>query len=233
MRPGRSRAIAATALALGTLLTTALPATAAEGPGPASRCTPALHVLDRLPGTGAGSWGSESVNDFGTGGLSVGQSAGLPAYWTGSTVHRVPLPSGYDRGSVAAVNHRGLMVGSIQGPVGVAAFSYRVGAAAVRVLPGGTYAADVNDRGTVAGGNDSADAAYLWTGATLTRPLTASRRSPPSTRPRSGRAPAPCEPSPASPPTARPAPRPSTTSPGWGVGPTTAIRTTAPAPRTP
>ncbi|MFI1433957.1 hypothetical protein [Streptomyces lydicus] len=149
-----------------------VPATAAGGPGPASRCTPALHVLDRLPGTGAGSWGSESVNDFGTSGLSVGRSAGLPAYWTGSTVHRVPLPSGYDRGSVAAVNHRGLMVGSIQGPVGAAAFSYRVGASAVRILPGGTYAADVNDRGTVAGGNDSSDAAYLWTGATLTRTLT-------------------------------------------------------------
>lgn len=172
MRPGRSRAMAATALALGALLTTALPATAAEGAGPASRCTPAVHVLDRLPGTGVASWGSESVNDFGTGSLSVGRSAGLPVYWTGSAVHRVPLPSGYDSGSVAAVNHRGLMVGSIQGPVGVAAFSYRAGASAVRILPGGTYAADVNDLGTVAGGNDNSDTAYLWTGATLTRTLT-------------------------------------------------------------
>ncbi|MER7150033.1 hypothetical protein ABT366_04085 [Streptomyces lydicus] len=33
-------------------------------------------------------------------------------------------------------------------------------------------------------------------------------------------------------PTARPAPRPSMTRPGRGVGPTTAIRTTAPVPRT-
>jgi hypothetical protein len=152
--------LAAGALAAG--LATAGPAQAgtARPRGHDARCKPAIKVLDSLPG----SWGSpdryvldiikdNGVNDFGTHGLAVGASHGLPVYWTGARVHRVPLPAGYDAGSVAAVNRHGLMVGAVRNTAtrASAAFSYRTGAPAVRLLPGGAYAADVNDHGHIVG----------------------------------------------------------------------------------
>jgi hypothetical protein len=163
MRRRRRVAASTAALALGALLTTLAPAGAAEALGTAAHCTPAAHTLDRLTGTG---WAGESVNGLGAGKLSVGESGGLPVYWTGRTVHPVPLPSGYVNGTVAAVNRHGLMVGTVRGSGGTSAFSYRRGASAVRLLPGGTYAADVDDRGRIAGGNATTGIGYVWSGTT-------------------------------------------------------------------
>lgn len=102
----RSMSAAGAAILLAGLITAAGPAAAA---GTAAPCAPGIEILPAL----AGPAGSTAVG-FGTGGLVVGDSAGLPAYWTGAehTVHAVPLPAGFDRGSVKAVSAKGLMVGT-------------------------------------------------------------------------------------------------------------------------
>ncbi|MEU5212875.1 hypothetical protein [Streptomyces sp. NPDC020742] len=150
----------------------------AAGPAPASSarstdggrgttdCRPALQVLASLPGSG----GSQ-VQGLGPNALAVGASRGLPAYWTGVRVHRVPLPAGFTGGEVAAVNAKGLMVGTLHGAGSTAAFSYRAGARTVTLLPEGAHAADVNDRGLIVG--DAVKGGSLlgleWDGARIHR----------------------------------------------------------------
>jgi hypothetical protein len=144
------------------------------------RCTPRIEVLKTLPQKSGGTiydpMQANVVNDLGVGSLSVGASRGVPAYWTGTAVHRVPLPTGYHSGWVAAVNHHGLMVGTLFGasPAQPVAFSYRKGASTVRLLPGGAHAADVNDSGHIAGDAIQPGNVLVgmeWVGTTLRRQL--------------------------------------------------------------
>lgn len=72
----------------------ASPARPADGVGKPADCRPALQVLASLPGSG----GSQ-VKGLGPRDLAVGASRGLPVYWTGTRVHRVPLPAGFTVGS--------------------------------------------------------------------------------------------------------------------------------------
>ncbi|MEU8685886.1 hypothetical protein [Streptomyces sp. NPDC048611] len=170
----RIRAAAAVcATAFLTPLLTASPAAAAsvrpaDGARKPADCRPALQVLASLPGSG----GSE-VKGLGPKDLAVGASRGLPAYWTGTRVHRVPLPAGFTGGTVAAVNAKGLMVGSLRGEGKTAAFSFRAGARMVTLLPEGAHAADVNDQGLIVG--DAVKSGRLvglvWDGARIHRRL--------------------------------------------------------------
>ncbi|MBT2439137.1 hypothetical protein J7E93_03170 [Streptomyces sp. ISL-36] len=144
-----------------------------QGPAPARAqtagprpCTPSITVLASLPGASAG-----AVTDLGRGRTAVGSSAGKPVYWRGTRVHAVPLPAGYTGGTVEAVNRHGLMVGTLSGPGrGPAPFSYRPGARAVTLLPGGGYAKDVDDRGRIVGYRHEADGRVTgveWWGRTI------------------------------------------------------------------
>ncbi|MEU6331149.1 hypothetical protein ABZ851_28315 [Streptomyces sp. NPDC047049] len=141
----------------------------ADGAARSAACRPALQVLASLPGSG----GSQ-VKGLGPKALAVGASRGLPVYWTGTRVHRVPLPAGFTSGEVAAVNAQGLMVGTVNGPGRNAAFSFRSGARTVTLLPEGTHAADVNDRGLIVGGavKNGALIGLEWEGARIHRRLT-------------------------------------------------------------
>ncbi|MCX4539737.1 hypothetical protein [Streptomyces sp. NBC_01565] len=142
-------AAAGAAAVLAGLITAAGPAAAAG----AAACAPAIELLPALPGMTGG-----SVAGFGAGGLVVGQSGDRPVYWTGAehTVHAVPLPAGYDRGSVKAVSAKGLMVGTAlrSSDNTAVAFTHQQGAAASRALtapaPGhAEVAVDVNEAGRV------------------------------------------------------------------------------------
>ncbi|MFI8103285.1 hypothetical protein [Streptomyces sp. NPDC086023] len=140
-------------------------------------CTPSIRVLASLPGPGEDPrpWmATTEVRGIGPLGLSVGRSQNRPAYWTGTAVHAVPLPSGYTSGVVEAVNRWGLMVGSVSGP-GLAplAFRYFPGAPAVGILPGGTHATDVNDWGRAVGHRRTASGmtGLEWSGGSLRREL--------------------------------------------------------------
>ncbi|WUO84290.1 hypothetical protein OG436_35550 [Streptomyces caniferus] len=146
----------------------ASPARHTHGAGKPADCRPALQVLASLPGSGA-----SQVKGLGPNSLAVGASRGLPAYWTGTQVHRVPLPAGFTGGEVAAVNAKGLMAGSLQGAGRTAAFSFRVGARAVTLLPEGAHAADVNDRGLIVGDGTKGGAltGLEWDGARILRRL--------------------------------------------------------------
>ncbi|QTI49855.1 hypothetical protein [Streptomyces nojiriensis] len=146
----RSMSAAGAAIVLAGLITAAGPAAAA---GTAASCTPGIEILPALPGA----TGSTAVG-FGTGGIVVGDSAGLPVYWTGTehTVHAVPLPAGFDRGSVKAVSAKGLMVGTATrtSDQAMVAFTHQRGATTSEPLtaPGkeGRFAdVDVNESGRV------------------------------------------------------------------------------------
>ncbi|WP_406859463.1 hypothetical protein ABZO31_03660 [Streptomyces sp. HUAS MG47] len=173
---GRGTAAAVTALAA---LAVAVPAQAAVTPEGAAggTCKPSVTILQSVPpGTGGpdiGGYGTR-VNDIGRFGLAVGASRNVPVYWTGRRVHRVPLPEGFAGGTVEAVNRYGLMVGTIRKAGETRAFSYRPGATAVTLLPGGGHAADVNDRGHIVGHRDVPDGRSVgleWVGSTLRREL--------------------------------------------------------------
>ncbi|WDT59108.1 hypothetical protein [Streptomyces sp. G7(2002)] len=173
MRRHIRAAVAVVATAFLTPLLTASPAPAsparpADGAGKPADCRPALQVLASLPGSG----GSQ-VKGLGPRDLAVGASRGVPVYWTGTRVHRVPLPAGFTGGEVAAVNAKGLMVGSLHSAGRTAAFSFRIGARAVTLLPEGAHAADVNDRGLIVG--DAVKSGALigleWDGARIVRRL--------------------------------------------------------------
>jgi len=155
-------------LALGTVSGTAQ---AAAPEAAASACAPSITVLPTFSGPDA----SLSVV-YGlsrTANIAVGSSKGLPAYWEGSTVRRVPLPAGYNGGAVRAVNDHGLMVGWVSGPSKPSrAFRYGYGASSIVFLPGGDTAVAVNDAGHVVGTgmkNDGSAVGYEWAPGTAVR----------------------------------------------------------------
>ncbi|WP_411103224.1 hypothetical protein [Streptomyces sp. cmx-4-9] len=145
--------------------------------GPASAataCTPQIQVLGSLGTSGynPGNPQTEGVLALGAGRLSVGVSGALPVYWTGTVLHRVPLPAAGLRGELVAVNKDGLMVGRILGPDGYV-FTYRAGAPAISPLPGSDYAygeADVNDAGYVVSRN-RAGTGLVWKDGVTVREL--------------------------------------------------------------
>ena len=147
-----------------------VPAQAAGAVAAPAKCGPAVQVLAPLPGHPAGG----SVNDLAPHGVAVGSDDGLPVWWTGSEAHPVPLPEGYGSGTVNAVNKHGLMVGTLGTWADSAAFSYRIGDAAVHLLPGGRAATDVNNHGHIVGtGTNSRGYAtgLEWAGGVLRRQL--------------------------------------------------------------
>lgn len=172
---GTTSAAAAAAVLAG-LITAAGPAAAAE---PA--CAPGITVLPSLTGGPAG-----AVHGFGAGGLAVGSSAGLPAYWTADhRVHAVPMPEGFQEGTVTAVNGKGLMVGTVrstvQGYPG-AAFTYQLGAGSVQLITassGRSGGADVNEAGHVVALDDGV--AKEWVNGHVVRELPVPADAHPST----------------------------------------------------
>ncbi|MFD5142199.1 hypothetical protein [Streptomyces sp. NPDC058401] len=193
----RSMSAIAAAAVLAGLVTAAAPASAASAAHPAaaptgasaaSAASAAACVPDavRLPALPSGPWTSGVVNGLGADGLAVGESRGLPAYWTADrTVHAVPLPAGFQNGSVTSVNAKGLMVGTLErsSDRAHAAFTYRAGDAAVRLLTGaaaGTGPAGVNDAGRIVGMD--AGTPKEWANGTVVRELPVPEDAHPSTR---------------------------------------------------
>ncbi|MBT2448742.1 hypothetical protein J7F03_16915 [Streptomyces sp. ISL-43] len=182
---------AGAAIVLAGLVTAAGPAAAAPAAAApaaaapaASTCVPGVVSLPALPG---GPAGTGAVNGLGAGGLAVGTSLGLPAYWTADrTVHAVPLPDGFQSGTVTAVNTKGLMVGTVERSAdhARAAFTYRRGDAAVRLLTAAatatTFGADVNDAGHVVGMD--AGGPKEWVNGVAVRELPVPADAHPSTK---------------------------------------------------
>lgn len=163
--------IPAGALALAALLTAATAVTATTATAAGSCAHPRIQILDTSP-VGYGG----RVTALGRGTIAAGTSAGVPAYWIGTAVIKVPLPAHYSTGTVTAINRHDLMVGTVHDDTTGkdVAFSYRIGAANARILPGGSYASDVNDSGRIVGGDNSTVSAtgYVWHGTTVERTLT-------------------------------------------------------------
>ncbi|WP_284581551.1 hypothetical protein [Streptomyces sp. 2P-4] len=159
----KSTAAVAAAAAVAGLVTAAAPAGA-------TGCTPEIRSLNALPSGPAGDGGT--VYGFGRGDLAVGTSRGLPVYWKGSAVHAVPLPDGWTNGAVTSVGDSGLMVGTLRrGFDGAAAFSYRPGDAAVRLLTGTAHdvSAAVNEGGRMATSENGVG--REWAGGRVVREL--------------------------------------------------------------
>ncbi|UQX04293.1 hypothetical protein [Streptomyces sp. RerS4] len=142
---------AGAAVVLTGLITAAGPAVAAP-----ATCAPKIQVLGTVGDESYVRDGrrSQGVLDFGAGDLAVGVSGYKPVYWTGTTVHRVPLTDPNTTGEVLAVNAHGLMVGLLHPSTGGSSlFTYQAGAAAITPLPdgdgGNDLEADVNDAGYV------------------------------------------------------------------------------------
>ncbi|MFE9463015.1 hypothetical protein ACFYNW_04960 [Streptomyces virginiae] len=174
---------AAAAVVLAGLITAAGPAVAAD-----ARCTPKIQVL--------GSIGDETyvrdmqrgqgVFDLGPDGLAVGVSGHKPVYWTGTTVHQVPLGDPNRTGQVVAVNAHGLMVGVLHGSGGASLFTYQAGAAAITPLPDGygygyDIEADVNDAGYVVSRSDGG-LGTVWKDGQKVRELAVPADAGPGTR---------------------------------------------------
>ncbi|MFB7371864.1 hypothetical protein ACFC0D_18665 [Streptomyces sp. NPDC056222] len=172
----RTLALCAAVAAVSGLLTVAGPAVAQTPGATASRCTSGPTVLPSLPPDARGGISTEGVHDLGPRGLAVGASGGLPVYWRGERLHRVPLPEGYDEGAVRAVNRQGLMAGWVgrRSDGSTALFSYRPGASSVRLfaegVPRGASDVDVDDAGRIAG-VDSDGTAKVWRDGKVTRTL--------------------------------------------------------------
>jgi hypothetical protein len=116
----------------------------------ASGRAPSIMVFPTFSGPVAGAGAVYGLSR--TANIAVGSSNRLPAYWTGRTARRVPLPAGYSTGRVLAVNYFGLMVGTVSGRSKPArAFRYWSGASSIVILPGGSAATAVNDAGHVVG----------------------------------------------------------------------------------
>ncbi|MEV7725394.1 hypothetical protein AB0P15_11740 [Streptomyces sp. NPDC087917] len=171
--------LAAAAVVLAGVVTTAGPASAAAG------CAPKIQVLGSL-GTSAydpGNPQTEGVLALGAGRLSVGVSGARPVFWTGATLHRVPLPTADARGELVAANKGGLMVGRVLGADGYV-FTYRAGAPAITRLPGSDYAygdADVNDAGYVVS-RDGTGVGLVWKDGLKARELPLPGDAGPGTR---------------------------------------------------
>ncbi|MGW6982705.1 hypothetical protein ACWGE1_25250 [Streptomyces sp. NPDC054932] len=177
----RSMSAAAAAIVLTGLITAAGPAAAAD-----AKCAPKIQVL--------GSIGDESyvrdippsqgVFGLGAGDLAVGVSGRKPVYWTGTTVHRVPLSDPEQTGQVIAVNAHGLMVGVVHGVDLHSLFTYRVGDAAITLLPdsyGHDIEADVNDAGYVVSRSDGG-VATVWKDGLKVRELPLPAEAGPGSR---------------------------------------------------
>ncbi|MFF4366867.1 hypothetical protein [Streptomyces sp. NPDC001594] len=178
-RTRRTVAAATAALALAGLATAAGPAAAAPA------CTPRIQVLGSIGSGGyqVGNPQAEMVLGLGTGNLSVGRSGGRPVYWTGTRLHKVPLPEATPAGALLAVNKGGLMVGAVYGAEGYL-FTYRAGDAAVTRLPGSDFVsddADVNDAGYVVS-RDRSGLGVVWKDGRKVRDLTVPADAAPGTR---------------------------------------------------
>lgn len=177
---------AGAAVVLAGLITATLPASAASAAAPKAASAACVPDVVRLPALPSGPSGSGVVNGLGANGLAVGESRGLPAYWTADrTVHAVPLPAGFQNGRVNAVNAKGLMVGTLErsSDHARAAFTYRAGDPAVRLLTGtatGTGVSDVNDAGRIVGMDGGVP--KEWVNGTAVRELPVPEDAHPSTR---------------------------------------------------
>jgi uncharacterized membrane protein len=165
---------AATSVGASVALLAGLVAVAGPAAG-ATACTPRLQVLGTLPQAGST---YDAVRALGKGNLAVGTSAGKPVYWTGTTVHRVPLPGVQDSGELVAANASGLMVGRMR-PAGESGefrlFTYRAGDPAVTLLPDGLghdAGVGVNDAGLVVGGRRGTPVVRMWQNGAVLRDLT-------------------------------------------------------------
>lgn len=177
---GRSMSAAAAAVVLAGLITAAAPASAAG-----TACAPDILRLPALAQGPSPAYGS--VRAFGAGGLVAGESVGLPAYWTADhAVHALPLPEGFVSGQVLAVNAKGLMVGTLRragAPDTPYGFTYQQGAAAIRLIGGGTTAGavtDVNDAGRSVGMEGGV--AKEWLNGAVVRELPVPADARPGTR---------------------------------------------------
>lgn len=176
----RSTSAAAAAVVLAGLVTAAGPAVAAE-----AKCTPKIQVLGHLaPDTYVpDTQPTQGVLGLGSGNLSVGFSGGLPVYWTGTRIHRVPVSNATFGGEVIAVNKSGLMLGRVPGETGYL-FTYRAGDAAVTPLPGSAYPdgeADINDAGYIVS-RTSDGHGVVWKDGQKVRELALPADSGPGTR---------------------------------------------------
>ncbi|WP_412075387.1 hypothetical protein ACLF6K_05545 [Streptomyces xanthophaeus] len=176
----RTMSAAGAAIALTGLITAAGPATAAP-----ATCTPKIQVLGHLTPDAyhPDSLPAQGVLDLGAGNLAVGVSGSKPVYWTGTRLHRVPLPDATRTGEVLAVNRNGLMVGRLVGDGGYL-FTYRAGDAAVTPLPGSDWSdqeADVNDAGHVVA-RSSSWVGTVWKDGQKVRELPVPDGADPGTR---------------------------------------------------
>ncbi|MFD9355085.1 hypothetical protein [Streptomyces sp. NPDC060031] len=166
-------AAAGAAVVLAGLVTAAGPA-AAAGSAP---CKPALTALGTLPGAEV-SWPREGVRALGRGTLSVGSSRGKAVYWTGSTVHRVPVPDASRiESELVGVNQGGLMTGWYRpyGTTDQVGFTYRAGDASVTRLPDALRSVaglKVNDAGRVAAAGYGDRSIRVYADGALERTLT-------------------------------------------------------------
>lgn len=151
----RRAVVAGSALALALLGLTAAPTTA-----DAAECSSGLVSLPTVAGPVSGDSAVYGLSDFAAG-AAVGSANGLPVYWKAGVVKKVPLPTGYTKGKVAAVNHFGLMVGTVSGPSKPArAFRYWADSSAIQLYASGSVATDVNNAGRAVGYDSSAGYEY-------------------------------------------------------------------------
>lgn len=141
-----------------------------------------LRPIEPFPSWFGGGWG---IRAFNTGAGDVGCTAfGLairPVRWNGTTPVELAMPDGWDSGEAAAINHSGLIAGTVyilapeyKHPRAVEWITGRVRELAA---PAGwmTSAAAVNDAGTIvgSGGTFTISNAIMWTsaGPTILPPL--------------------------------------------------------------
>ncbi len=143
------------ALAIGLFGLAATPTSAS-----AAGCVPTLEVLSTVSGPTAGDTAVLGLSDYAIK-AAVGVSNGLPVYWKNGLIKKVPLPAGYTTGRVTAVNHFGLMVGTVSGPSKSArAFRYWSDQKAIAFYAKGTVATDVNNAGRAVGYDAAAGYEY-------------------------------------------------------------------------
>ncbi|WP_052680540.1 hypothetical protein [Streptomyces sp. NRRL F-4428] len=181
----RSTPAAAAAAVLAGLVTAAGPVAVADA-APAAKCTPKVQVLGSIGDESytRDAQRSQGVFDLGPDGLAVGVSGYKPAYWTGTTVHQVPLTDPNQRGQVLAVNAHGLMVGVLRSSGTTSLFTYQAGAPAITLLPdsdGSDLEADVNDAGYVVSRSGSW-AGTVWKDGRKVRELPVPADAGPGTR---------------------------------------------------
>ncbi|MFD7029505.1 hypothetical protein ACFWAR_15850 [Streptomyces sp. NPDC059917] len=178
----RSMSAAGAAVVAAGLIAVAGPA-AASGAGATAGavCKPAVKALEEL-----GTTGRTRPHALGTSDRTVGTSNDVPAFWEGTRVFRVPLPTGWAKGSVRAINAKGLMVGVLDraNDQEHVLFSYRKGDRQVTLLTAparGLYAGiGVNDAGRVAGFDGLT--AREWQDGRLVRELPVPPGAQPSTK---------------------------------------------------